>query len=128
MLQDFPDSAYQPKVQLPFFTPPGECPRKIEIERSVYLIVFLFIKVICSFNGSNYNDRYFGQHYKSRMNYDSLVMLPMCEVLLMYLCAYSLSVQLCCAILVSMSFMFHMMCTTMFVLFFDACSVSVVEW
>lgn len=32
-LQDFPEKAYQPKVQLPFLTPPGHCPRKVEIER-----------------------------------------------------------------------------------------------
>ena len=32
-ISDFPEKAYQPKVQLPFFTAPGACPRKIEIER-----------------------------------------------------------------------------------------------
>ncbi|XP_074644244.1 dynein axonemal heavy chain 1-like [Tubulanus polymorphus] len=32
-ISDFPVKAYEPKVQLPFFTPPGHCPRKIEIER-----------------------------------------------------------------------------------------------
>lgn len=33
LLQDFPEESFKPKVQLPFFTPPGQCPRKIEIER-----------------------------------------------------------------------------------------------
>ena len=33
ILQDFPEKSYTPKVQLPFFTPPGQCPRKIEMER-----------------------------------------------------------------------------------------------
>ncbi|XP_064629143.1 dynein axonemal heavy chain 1-like isoform X2 [Lineus longissimus] len=32
-ISDFPIESYEPKVQLPFFTPPGQCPRKIEIER-----------------------------------------------------------------------------------------------
>jgi dynein heavy chain len=32
-ISDFPQAAYLPKVQLPFFTAPGTCPRKIEIER-----------------------------------------------------------------------------------------------
>lgn len=31
--QDFPEKSFLPKVQLPFFVPPGHCPRKIEIER-----------------------------------------------------------------------------------------------
>ncbi len=31
--QDYPEKSFQPKVQRPYFTPPGECPRKIEIER-----------------------------------------------------------------------------------------------
>jgi dynein heavy chain len=30
---DFPERSYEPKVQVPFYTPPGSCPRKIEIER-----------------------------------------------------------------------------------------------
>lgn len=30
---DFPLQAYEPKVQVPFLVLPGECPRKIEIER-----------------------------------------------------------------------------------------------
>ncbi|XP_071943674.1 dynein axonemal heavy chain 1-like isoform X2 [Antedon mediterranea] len=30
---DFPENSYLPKVQLPYFVPPGHCPRKIEIER-----------------------------------------------------------------------------------------------
>ncbi|XP_071830856.1 dynein axonemal heavy chain 1-like isoform X2 [Apostichopus japonicus] len=30
---DFPEKSFLPKVQLPFFVPPGHCPRKIEIER-----------------------------------------------------------------------------------------------
>ena len=32
---DFPTQSWQPKVQTPFYVPPGEVPRKIEIERSV---------------------------------------------------------------------------------------------
>ncbi|KAF6028266.1 DNAH1 [Bugula neritina] len=32
-ISDFPLQAYEPKVQLPFYTEPGQCPRKIEIER-----------------------------------------------------------------------------------------------
>jgi len=35
VIQDFPVQASEPKVQLPFYTKPGECPRKIEIERFV---------------------------------------------------------------------------------------------
>ncbi|KAK2170975.1 hypothetical protein NP493_1117g00049 [Ridgeia piscesae] len=31
--QDFPPGSYTPKVQLPFWTAPGNCPRKVEIER-----------------------------------------------------------------------------------------------
>ena len=30
---DFPTQAWQPKVQTPYYVPPGEVPRKIEIER-----------------------------------------------------------------------------------------------
>lgn len=30
---DFPPQAYEPKVQVPFLVLPGQCPRKIEIER-----------------------------------------------------------------------------------------------
>ncbi|XP_022110107.1 dynein heavy chain 1, axonemal-like isoform X1 [Acanthaster planci] len=30
---DFPEKSFLPKVQLPFFVAPGQCPRKIEIER-----------------------------------------------------------------------------------------------
>jgi dynein heavy chain len=30
---DFPLRAYEPKVQVPFQVLPGQCPRKIEIER-----------------------------------------------------------------------------------------------
>ena len=33
LLQDFPPESYLPKVQLPFYTEPGQRPRKIEIER-----------------------------------------------------------------------------------------------
>ncbi|PVD29059.1 hypothetical protein C0Q70_11656 [Pomacea canaliculata] len=32
-VSDFPIKASEPKVQLPFFAKPGDCPRKIEIER-----------------------------------------------------------------------------------------------
>ena len=31
--QDFPEKAWEPKVQLPFNAEPGQVPRKIEIER-----------------------------------------------------------------------------------------------
>ncbi|KAL1781246.1 dynein heavy chain 1, axonemal, partial [Sigmodon hispidus] len=30
---DFPMQAYEPKVQVPFYVLPGQCPRKTEIER-----------------------------------------------------------------------------------------------
>lgn len=30
---DFPLQAYEPKAQVPFLVLPGQCPRKIEIER-----------------------------------------------------------------------------------------------
>ena len=30
---DFPVTSYTPKIQLSFWTPPGCCPRKVEIER-----------------------------------------------------------------------------------------------
>lgn len=30
---DFPVQSYEPKVQVPFQVLPGQCPRKIEIER-----------------------------------------------------------------------------------------------
>ena len=33
LISDFPVSAYTPKIQLSFWTPPGQCPRKVEIER-----------------------------------------------------------------------------------------------
>ena len=32
-MKDFPEQAYLPKVQLPFYTKPGDCPRKVETER-----------------------------------------------------------------------------------------------
>ena len=32
-ISDFPVSSYTPKIQLSFWTPPGHCPRKVEIER-----------------------------------------------------------------------------------------------
>lgn len=32
---DFPAQAWQPKVQTPYYIPPGQTPRKIEIERYV---------------------------------------------------------------------------------------------
>jgi len=35
LFQDFPRNSYEPKVQLPFYTKPGDCPRKIEVERFV---------------------------------------------------------------------------------------------
>jgi len=36
--QDFPPESYLPKVQLPFYTEPGQRPRKIEIERRVFIL------------------------------------------------------------------------------------------
>ena len=33
----FPDSSWKPKVQTPFYVPPGNVPRKIEIERFLTL-------------------------------------------------------------------------------------------
>ena len=30
---DFPVQAWQPKVQTPYYVPPGETPRRVEIER-----------------------------------------------------------------------------------------------
>lgn len=63
---DFPLQAYKPKVQIPFEVLPGQCPRKIAIERyfhpefnqlsSAYLF-YLFWKYLRS---PLYND--FGQH------------------------------------------------------------------
>ncbi|KAF5403840.1 Dynein heavy chain axonemal [Paragonimus heterotremus] len=32
-LKDFPPRSFDPKVQVPFYTPPTECPRKLQIER-----------------------------------------------------------------------------------------------
>ncbi|VDN11644.1 unnamed protein product, partial [Dibothriocephalus latus] len=32
-LKDFTAASYEPKVQVPFYTPPGKCPRKLVIER-----------------------------------------------------------------------------------------------
>ena len=33
LLKDFPEKAWEPKVQLPYNAEPGQVPRKIEIER-----------------------------------------------------------------------------------------------
>ena len=35
LLQDFPEKAWEPKVQLPYKAEQGQVPRKIEIERFV---------------------------------------------------------------------------------------------
>ncbi|VDD79452.1 unnamed protein product [Mesocestoides corti] len=32
-LKDFPESSFEPKVQVPFYVKPGQCPRKLVIER-----------------------------------------------------------------------------------------------
>lgn len=39
LLQDFPEKAWEPKVQLPYKAEQGQVPRKIEIERFVLEIM-----------------------------------------------------------------------------------------
>lgn len=39
LLQDFPEKAWEPKVQLPYKAEQGQVPRKIEIERFVLFAV-----------------------------------------------------------------------------------------
>lgn len=40
MLQDFPEKAWEPKVQLPYKAEQGQVPRKIEIERFVLFALY----------------------------------------------------------------------------------------
>ena len=39
LLQDFPEKAWEPKVQLPYKAEQGQVPRKIDIERFVVFSV-----------------------------------------------------------------------------------------
>ena len=38
-LQDYPLESWKPKVQMPFYTPPGNTPRKVAIERCPVLLL-----------------------------------------------------------------------------------------
>ncbi|XP_060621830.2 dynein axonemal heavy chain 1 [Anolis sagrei] len=53
---DFPLQAYKPKVQVPFEVLPGQCPRKIEIERRRRLYLSLDINQLLKNEGINSND------------------------------------------------------------------------
>lgn len=53
---DFPLQAYKPKVQIPFEVLPGQCPRKIEIERRRRLYLSLDISQLLENEGVNSND------------------------------------------------------------------------
>ncbi|CAK6435519.1 unnamed protein product [Pipistrellus nathusii] len=48
---DFPLHAYEPKVQVPFLVLPGQCPRKIEIERRKRLYLSLDIEQLLADEG-----------------------------------------------------------------------------
>ncbi|XP_032448113.1 dynein heavy chain 1, axonemal [Lynx canadensis] len=48
---DFPLQAYEPKVQVPFLVLPGQCPRKIEIERRKRLYLSLDIEQLLAHEG-----------------------------------------------------------------------------
>ncbi|XP_023368810.1 dynein heavy chain 1, axonemal [Otolemur garnettii] len=52
---DFPLQAYQPKVQVPFQVLPGQCPRKIEIERRKRQYLSLDIEQLLSDEGIDSN-------------------------------------------------------------------------
>ncbi|XP_036594745.1 dynein heavy chain 1, axonemal [Trichosurus vulpecula] len=52
---DFPLKAYEPKVQVPFQTLPGHCPRKIEIERRKRLYLKLDINKLLAAEGIDSN-------------------------------------------------------------------------
>lgn len=52
---DFPLQAYEPKVQVPFMVLPGQCPRKIEIERRKRLYLSLDIEQLLASEGINSN-------------------------------------------------------------------------
>ncbi|XP_072845881.2 dynein axonemal heavy chain 1 isoform X3 [Pogona vitticeps] len=53
---DFPLQAYKPKVQIPFEVLPGQCPRKIEIERRRRLYLSLDISQLLKNEGVDSND------------------------------------------------------------------------
>ncbi|XP_022353638.1 dynein heavy chain 1, axonemal [Enhydra lutris kenyoni] len=52
---DFPPQAYEPKVQVPFLVLPGQCPRKIEIERRKRLYLSLDINQLLADEGIDSN-------------------------------------------------------------------------
>ncbi|XP_032177365.1 dynein heavy chain 1, axonemal isoform X1 [Mustela erminea] len=52
---DFPPQAYEPKVQVPFLVLPGQCPRKIEIERRKRLYLSLDINQLLANEGIDSN-------------------------------------------------------------------------
>ncbi|XP_004676628.1 PREDICTED: dynein heavy chain 1, axonemal [Condylura cristata] len=52
---DFPVQAYEPKVQVPFLVLPGQCPRKIEIERRKRLYLSLDIEQLLAKEGIDSN-------------------------------------------------------------------------
>ncbi|XP_037386166.1 dynein axonemal heavy chain 1 isoform X5 [Talpa occidentalis] len=52
---DFPVQAYEPKVQVPFLVLPGQCPRKIEIERRKRLYLSLDIEQLLAREGIDSN-------------------------------------------------------------------------
>ncbi|XP_054451580.1 dynein axonemal heavy chain 1 [Pteronotus mesoamericanus] len=52
---DFPLQAYEPKVQVPFLVLPGQCPRKIEIERRKQLYLSLDIEQLLANEGIDSN-------------------------------------------------------------------------
>ncbi|XP_006744052.2 dynein heavy chain 1, axonemal-like [Leptonychotes weddellii] len=52
---DFPLQAYEPKVQVPFLVLPGQCPRKIEIERRKRLYLSLDIEQLLAHEGIDSN-------------------------------------------------------------------------
>ncbi|XP_066100721.1 dynein axonemal heavy chain 1-like [Saccopteryx bilineata] len=52
---DFPLQAYEPKVQVPFLVLPGQCPRKIEIERRKRLYLSLDIEQLLAREGIDSN-------------------------------------------------------------------------
>ncbi|KAI5937324.1 Dynein heavy chain 1, axonemal [Manis javanica] len=53
---DFPPQAYEPKVQVPFVGLPGQCPRKIEIERRKQLYLSLDIEQLLACEGIDSNE------------------------------------------------------------------------
>ncbi|KAJ6667676.1 hypothetical protein lerEdw1_015997 [Lerista edwardsae] len=53
---DFPPQSYKPKVQVPFEVLPGECPRKIAIERRRRLYLSLDIALLLEIRGIDSNE------------------------------------------------------------------------